>query len=130
MPDILINLINFDFYIVSKCIFLLSTNDIEKIIDSFKTDRFVFNDQSTNVNCYLDSIMSHQHLSSTIINKPKIFDGIIDYLNIFDLQHVRYINVDLRPSIYLFLKQFDVLFPHIDCIKFKMGKCSIILAIF
>ncbi|CAF4654238.1 unnamed protein product, partial [Rotaria socialis] len=44
MPDILINLINFDFYIVSKCIFLLSTNDIEKIIDSFKTDRYVFND--------------------------------------------------------------------------------------
>ncbi|CAM4979200.1 unnamed protein product [Rotaria socialis] len=65
--------------------------------------------------------MSHQHLSSTIINKPKIFDGIIDYPNIFDLQHARYINVDLRPSIYLFLKQFDVLFPHIDCIKFKMG---------
>ena len=53
-----------------------------------------------------------------------------DYPNILDLQHVRYINVDLRPSIYLFLKQFDVLFPHINCIKFEMGKYSIILAIF
>jgi hypothetical protein len=72
MPDILINLINFDFYIVSKCK-LLFENDIQRIIDSFKTHRFHWE----NIQCFFDPVMSYQHLSSTTIIQPKYFDGIM-----------------------------------------------------
>ncbi|CAF4155082.1 unnamed protein product, partial [Rotaria sp. Silwood2] len=119
MPDILTSLINFDFYIVSKCKILLS-NDIDQIIDSFKSHYYFADGQWTNVKCFFDPIMSRQHISSTTIIRPRYFDGIIDYPTIFDWQYVKYIQIDLCPSIYLFLKQFDILFPHIDCIKFDM----------
>jgi hypothetical protein len=45
-----------------------------------------------------------------------------DYRSIFDWQHVKYLKVNLCPSIHLFLEQFDIIFPHITCIQFNMGK--------
>jgi uncharacterized protein YlzI (FlbEa/FlbD family) len=76
MPDILINLINFDFYIVSKCK-LLFENDIQRIIDSFKTDQFFIYRYWINIQCYFDPIMSYQHISSTTLIKPIFFHGIM-----------------------------------------------------
>jgi hypothetical protein len=46
------------------------------------------------------------------------------YPTIFDWQLVKCISVDLYPSIHLFLKQFDEIFPHINSIHFNMGKYS------
>ncbi|CAF4135573.1 unnamed protein product, partial [Rotaria sordida] len=122
MINILNNLIDFDFYIVSKCKMLFS-NDIQKIINSFKIHRF-FNDYHwKNIQCFFDKNMSYQHISSNeIIFKPKYFCGIIDYPTIFDWQFVKYISVGLCSSIYLFLKQFDDIFPHINSIQFNMGR--------
>ncbi|CAF4225287.1 unnamed protein product, partial [Rotaria sordida] len=77
MINILNNLIDFDFYIVSKCKMLFS-NDIQKIINSFKIHRF-FNDYHwKNIQCFFDKNMSYQHISSNeIIFKPKYFCGIM-----------------------------------------------------
>jgi hypothetical protein len=44
-----------------------------------------------------------------------------DYPTIVDWNHVKYIKMNLCPSIYVFLKQFDIIFPHLTCIKFNMG---------
>ncbi len=45
-----------------------------------------------------------------------------DYPIFFDWEHVKYFKMDLCPSIYLFLKQFDIIYPHINSIQFNMGK--------
>ncbi|CAF4995354.1 unnamed protein product, partial [Rotaria sp. Silwood1] len=76
MPDILINLIDFDFYIILKCR-LLFPNDIQKIIDSFETDNFFSDHHWTNIKCFFDPIFSCQHISSTGIIKSKFFHGIM-----------------------------------------------------
>jgi hypothetical protein len=68
MIDRIVNLIHFDFYIISQC--QLLSNDIERIINSFKIDPFFAEHQLTNVTCLFDSIKSYQHLSSSIINIP------------------------------------------------------------
>ncbi|CAF5001661.1 unnamed protein product, partial [Rotaria sp. Silwood1] len=120
MPDILINLIDFDFYIILKCR-LLFPNDIQKIIDSFETDNFFSDHHWTNIKCFFDPIFSCQHISSTRIIKSKFFHGIIiDYPMIFDWDYIKYIKLDLNPSIYLILNQFDKIYPHIRCIQFNI----------
>ncbi|CAF3677519.1 unnamed protein product [Rotaria sp. Silwood1] len=121
MPDILINLLDFDFYIVSKCK-LLFENDIEKIIDSFKSDRIFIDRHWTNVQCYFDRVSLCQHISSNRIIKPKLFHGIIDYRMIFDWEDVKYMKIDLCPSIYSFLSQFDKIYPRIRSIQFNIGE--------
>lgn len=72
MPDILIHLIDFDFYIVSKCK-LLFEHDIEKIIDSFKKDQIFIDRHWADVKCYFDRVLLCQHISSSRIIKPKLF---------------------------------------------------------
>jgi hypothetical protein len=76
MPNISIHLIDFDFYIISKCK-LLFENEIEKIIDSFKSDQIFIDHHWTNVKCYFDKVSLCQHISSTRIIKPKLFHGIM-----------------------------------------------------
>ncbi|CAF4422949.1 unnamed protein product, partial [Rotaria sp. Silwood2] len=120
MPDISRNFIVFNFYILFKCE-LLSDNNIQTIENSFKIHRFFIDDHWIKVKCFFDPIMSYQHISSTGMIKPKFFDSIINYSNIFDWQHVKSLKVDLCLSIDLFLKQFDILFPHITSIQFNMG---------
>jgi len=76
MPDILIHLIDFDFYVVSTCK-LLFEDGIQRIIDSFKTDQFFIYRYWINIQCYFDPIMSYQHISSTTLIKPIFFHGIM-----------------------------------------------------
>jgi hypothetical protein len=77
LPDILINIKHFQFYIVSQCQ-LLSSNNIEKIINSFKTHQFFIDHQWINVNCVFDPFKSYQHLSSSSnINKLHFMNGLV-----------------------------------------------------
>ncbi|CAF1266246.1 unnamed protein product [Rotaria sordida] len=119
MPDILIHLIDFDFYIVSSCK-LLFENDIQRVIDSFKTDQFFIYRYWINIQCYFDPIMSYQHISSTKLIKPIFVHGIVDYPIFFDWKCVKYMMVNLCPSIIGCLKQFDILYPHIKSIQFNI----------
>ena len=66
LADTIINLIYFDFDIISKC--ELSSNNIEKIIHSFQVHPFFIEHQWTNVACVYDSTNSYQHLSSSSSN--------------------------------------------------------------
>ncbi|CAF3869168.1 unnamed protein product [Rotaria sp. Silwood1] len=75
LPDKIINLIYFDFYIYSKC--KLSLNDIEQIINSFKIHSFFISYQWTNVICLFDPIMSCQHLFSSFTNTLQFSDSIM-----------------------------------------------------
>ncbi|CAF3981822.1 unnamed protein product, partial [Rotaria sordida] len=120
MPDISRNLIIFNFYILFKCE-LLSDNNIQIIENSFKIHQFFIDHHWIKVKCFFDPIMSYQYISSTGMIKPKFFDSIKYYSNIFDWQHMKSLKVNLCPSIDLFLKQFDILFPHITSIQFNMG---------
>ncbi|CAF0999771.1 unnamed protein product [Rotaria sp. Silwood1] len=65
LPDRIINLIDFDFYICSHS---QSLNDIEKITNSFKNHSFFLDHQWTNVKCFFDRIMSCQHIFSCFTN--------------------------------------------------------------
>ncbi|CAF4952840.1 unnamed protein product, partial [Rotaria sp. Silwood1] len=115
LPDKIINLIYFDFYIYSKC--KLSLNDIEQIINSFKIHSFFISYQWTNVICLFDPIMSCQHLFSSFTNTLQFSDSIINYPYIFNWPHIDYISFDSYPSFYLFLERFNQLSPNISCIK-------------
>ncbi|CAF3482253.1 unnamed protein product, partial [Rotaria sp. Silwood2] len=66
LPDLIPNLIYFNFYIYWKC--QLSFNDIEIIKNSFKIHPFFISYQWTNVTCLFDSIISCQHLFSSFNN--------------------------------------------------------------
>jgi hypothetical protein len=76
LPDILIHLIEYDFYIVSKCEFLFET-DIRSLIDSFQSDPFFIHRHWINIECFFDPVLSYQHISSNQIIKPKFFQGIM-----------------------------------------------------
>jgi hypothetical protein len=49
-----------------------------------------------------------------------------DYPMIFDLEDVKYMKIDLCPSIYSFLNEFDKVYPRIKSIQFNMGKYFIL----
>ncbi|CAF0836276.1 unnamed protein product [Rotaria sordida] len=66
LPDMITNLIDFNFYISTQC--QLSISDISKITNSFKIDSFFISHQWTNVKCLFDPIMSYQHLFSSFTN--------------------------------------------------------------
>jgi len=70
LPDRIINLIYFDFYVCSEC--QLSLNDIEKIINSFKIHSFFISHQWTNVKCLFDPITSCQHLLSSFSDTQQL----------------------------------------------------------
>ncbi len=71
MPDIAIHLISFDFYIRSE--YKLPMNNIEQIISSFITHPFFVDKQWTNVKCFFDTKMLHQHLSSMTYTPRLLF---------------------------------------------------------
>ncbi|CAF4452183.1 unnamed protein product [Rotaria sp. Silwood2] len=66
LPDTIPNLVDFNFYICSEC--QLSSNDIDKITNSFKIHPFFISHRWTNVKCLFDPIMSCQHLFSSFTN--------------------------------------------------------------
>ncbi|CAM4775044.1 unnamed protein product [Rotaria magnacalcarata] len=115
LPDKIINLLYFDFYICSEC--QLSLNDIEKIINSFKIHSFFISHQWTNVNCLFDPIMSCQHLFSSFSNTLKLSNNLINQSYVFNWPYIDKLSFRLHPSLYLFLQEFNDLSPNIRCIK-------------
>lgn len=65
LGDQMINLVHFDFYLISKCDF--SSNPVERIIHSFQIHPFFIEHRWTNVTCGYDLNNSYQHLSSSDI---------------------------------------------------------------
>ncbi|CAF4408349.1 unnamed protein product, partial [Rotaria sp. Silwood2] len=120
LPDEAINLRNFDFYIFSKC--KVPMIDIEEIINSFKIHPFFVDHQWTNIKCFFDSITSYQHLTSSLNYTPRFSNCLINERNLFNWPQTRYVWMNLQPSLYLFLEQFNELFPNVSCIKLHMGQ--------
>lgn len=76
LPDIITNIIDFDFYISSHCQVL--SIDAEKIINSFQFHPLFINRQWTNVRYFYDPIISYQHLFSTNVNTTlQFFNGLV-----------------------------------------------------
>lgn len=71
MPDTIINLIDFNFYVTTR--YELKTNDIEKVIHSFKIHPVFIKHQWTNIRCFADPISSYQHISFSNIYMPPFF---------------------------------------------------------
>lgn len=72
LPDQIINMKYFSFYIRVKCQLLL--NDIDKIRNSFQTDNFFISHQWANVKCFYNEKQSNQHIFSSNFNKFQFFD--------------------------------------------------------
>ncbi|CAF4806466.1 unnamed protein product [Rotaria sp. Silwood1] len=119
MPDVIINMTDFQFYIISECQLLL--NNIEKIINSFKIHQFFLNHQWTNVTCFYDPLMSYQHLSSSTVNTLQFMNGLHFHGNIFTWPHIQDISIDFHPSLYLFLERLDEMYPNVSHIKVYTG---------
>ncbi|CAF4492154.1 unnamed protein product [Rotaria sp. Silwood2] len=119
MPDIMINMIDFQFYIVSECQLLL--NNIENIINSFKIHQCFLNHHWTNVTCFYDPLMSYQHLSSSTVNTLQFMNGLHFLGNIFTWPHIQDISIDFHPSLYLFLERLDEIYPNVSHIKVYTG---------
>ncbi|CAF1389252.1 unnamed protein product [Rotaria sordida] len=114
LPDKIINLIDFDFYIRSKR--QLSLVDIENIIDSFKINSFFIKHQWTNVECFYDENKSYQYIFSSTQNKSQFFYTLSKYRCINNWQDIRCIQLNFHPSLYLFLEQFDELCSNVSSI--------------
>jgi hypothetical protein len=67
LPDEIINIREFYFYICAKC--ELSSNDVERIINSFQTDSFFVLHQWANVKCIYDKHASYQHMFSSNLKR-------------------------------------------------------------
>ncbi|CAF1136424.1 unnamed protein product [Rotaria sordida] len=117
LPDKIINLIDFDFYIRSKR--QLSLIDIEKIQNSFQIDSFFIKHQWTNVRCFYDENKSYQHLFSFTQNKSECLYMLTKYRCIDNWPNIRCIQLNFHPSLYLFLEQFDELCPNVSSIMVR-----------
>lgn len=71
LPDDIITLKEFDFYIRCGCKSLKKTTD--EIIYSFRIHPFFFNRQWTNIKCLYDPVSSYQHLSSSSIRQVEFY---------------------------------------------------------
>ncbi|CAF1400525.1 unnamed protein product [Rotaria sordida] len=88
LPDRIINLINFNFYICSEC--QLSLNDIEKITNSFKIHSFFIDYKWTNVECLFDPIMSCQHIFSYFPTKLNLSNNLMLDISLYDKLQLYY----------------------------------------
>ncbi|CAF3915022.1 unnamed protein product [Rotaria sordida] len=120
LPDKIINLDDFRFYIRVKC--NLSLNDVEKIVNSFQINSFFIAHQWTNVKCVYDENESYQHLFSSNLNKFQHFHRLFNNQFVsYDLSNTRQIEINFDPSLDLFLKQFDELYPQVSSMKIPTG---------
>ncbi|CAF2739271.1 unnamed protein product [Rotaria sp. Silwood2] len=120
LPDIITNIKSFHFYIISQC--QLLSNNIEKIINSFKIDQFFISRQLTNVTCFTDRIMSYQYLSSSsIVNISPSINRLIFSPNVFTWPYIQHVSINLDPSVYLLFEPFDEIFPNSSHIKVYTG---------
>ncbi len=74
LPDKIINLKYFHFYIGVKCQLLLEKDDIDKIRNSFKIHPFFISHQWTNVECIYDENNSYHHIFSSDTKKFHFYD--------------------------------------------------------
>ncbi|CAF4133474.1 unnamed protein product, partial [Rotaria magnacalcarata] len=119
LPDIIDNIINFDFYISSPC--QLLPIDVEKVINSFQYHPLFINRQWTNIKYFYDPIRSYQHLFSTNINITlQSFNGLVNDPYVFQWPNIQHISIDFHPSLYIFLEQLDEKFPNISSITVYM----------
>ncbi|CAM4802124.1 unnamed protein product [Rotaria magnacalcarata] len=124
LPDLITNLVDFDFYISSYSEIL--SIDVEKVINSFKSDPFFISRQWTNVTYFYDPIISYQHLFSMNVNvQLQVFNGLINYPYIFQWPNIRQIRIHIHPSLYFFLEKFDKVFPNVSTITVVMEKSVI-----
>ncbi|CAF5059272.1 unnamed protein product [Rotaria sp. Silwood1] len=122
LPDHIINLKDFRFYMFAKC--QLSLNDTEKIINSFKINSFFIDHQWTNVKCFYDENISYQHIFSSNFDKYQYFDHLLNYRYILnDLLDPQHIKINFDPSLYSFFEQFNELCPNAFCITIDT-ECS------
>ncbi|CAF2334673.1 unnamed protein product [Rotaria sp. Silwood2] len=115
LPDMIINLIDFNFYICTQC--QLSINDIENITNSFKINSFFISHQWTNVKCLFDPIMSCQHLFSSFNNTLEFSNNFTIRPCILNWPYIDEYSTPHHPSLFLFLEQFNNLSPDISCIN-------------
>ncbi|CAF4005786.1 unnamed protein product [Rotaria magnacalcarata] len=119
LPDIINNIIDFDFYISSPC--QLLSIDVEKVINSFRYHPLFINHQWTNIKCFYDPIISYQHLFSTNINMTfQSFNGLRNEPYVFQWPNIQDISLDFHPSLYIFLEQLDEKFPNVSSITVYM----------
>ncbi|CAF2033763.1 unnamed protein product, partial [Rotaria magnacalcarata] len=71
LPDKIVNLVDFDFYICSKR--QLAVVDIENVVTSFKINSFFIKHQWTNVSCFYDEDESCQYIFSSTKYKFRTF---------------------------------------------------------
>ncbi|CAF4264193.1 unnamed protein product [Rotaria sp. Silwood2] len=121
LPDIINNIIDFDFYICFYC--KLLSIDVEKVINSFRYHPLFINRQWTNIKCFYDPIVSYQHLFSTNINMTlQSFNGLVNEPYVFQWPNIHHISIYFHPSLYIFLQQLDEKFPNVSSITVDMGK--------
>ncbi|CAF1467964.1 unnamed protein product [Rotaria sordida] len=120
LPDIVTNLIHFNFYISSHCPLL--PTDIQKITNSFQIHPLFIDHHWTNVECVYDPIRSYQHIFSSTAKKIQLFDCLTNHTYIFQWPHLRHIWINLHPSLYLFLERLNEIFPNVFSIAVNMGK--------
>ncbi|CAF1298954.1 unnamed protein product, partial [Adineta steineri] len=118
LPDQIINLRNFQFYIYIRYQLLIS--DIEKIKNSFRIHPFFIDHQWTNVECFYQQKKSYQHIFSSTLRKLQFFDALMDYPILVEWLPA-HVKIYLRPSVYLFLEQFNKICPNASCITFISG---------
>ncbi|CAF4139762.1 unnamed protein product, partial [Rotaria magnacalcarata] len=119
LPDIIDNIINFDFYISSPC--QLLPIDAEKVVSSFQYHPLFINRQWTNIKYFYDPIRSYQHLFSTNINITlQSFNGLVNDPYVFQWPNIQHISIDFHPSLYIFLEQLDEKFPSVSSITVYM----------
>ncbi|CAM4816055.1 unnamed protein product [Rotaria magnacalcarata] len=115
LPDIIINLKDFNFYICRQC--QLTISDIENITNSFKIHPFFIAHQWTNVKCLFDPIMSYQHLFSSFTKMLEFSNNFVIHPCILNWPYIGKHSPHCHPSLFLFLEQFNDLSPDISCIK-------------
>ncbi|CAF2907993.1 unnamed protein product [Rotaria sp. Silwood2] len=121
LPDQIVNLQDFRFYIRANC--QLSSYDIEKIINSFKSNSFFISHQWTNVKCFYNEGASYQHIFSSILDKYQCFDHLFNYHCIsYDLSDLEHIRISIDSSVYAFFEQFNKLCPKVCHITIYTGK--------
>ncbi|CAF0879798.1 unnamed protein product [Adineta steineri] len=122
LPNQIINLEDFRFYIRIKC--QLPLNDIEMILNSFKINPFFISHQWTNVKCFYDKNNSYQHIFSSILDKHQSFDHLLNYHSAsYDLLNIRHIKISFDPSLYSLFEQFNELCPDVSCVTIDT-ECS------
>lgn len=74
LPDTIVHIKDFQFYIVSEC--QLISNNIQQIINSFKIHQDFIDRKWINIACFYDPLMSYQHISSSMATKLQFMNGL------------------------------------------------------